>query len=251
MVRIFLGGEVMVQADGRLVREADLPGRQGRIALAHLVTARDNPLGQAELAESLWPGRPAPSWAVSLSAIVSKLRVALAHAGLPRESSITNAFGCYQLRLPSDAWVDVEAGRLGIHDAEAAVEAGEPGRGYGAALVAVTVFRRPFLTGAGGPWVDAQRRNWQAMLARALECMSEALHANGEHGLALRNAEELIALDPYRESGYRRLMRLHAARGDRAMALRVYEDCRQRLRDDLGVGPSAETDALQLELLRS
>ena len=62
--------------------------------------------------------------------------------------------------------------------------------------------------------------------------------------------EELVALEPFRESGYRHLMRLHAGRGDRAEALRVYELCRLRLMDELGVGPSAETEALQLALLK-
>jgi DNA-binding SARP family transcriptional activator len=251
LVRIYLGGEVMVESGAALVREADLPGRQGRIALAHLVMTRDNPLAQADLAESVWPDRLASSWEVALSAIVSKLRVALARAGLPRSGSITSAFGCYQLHLPADTWVDIDAGRLGIHEAEAAIEAGDPSRAYGGALVAATVFRRPLLAGASGGWVDVQRRAWQSWLARALACMVEALRANGEYALALSNAEELIALDPFRESAYRQAMRLHVAGGDRASALRVYEACRERLRDELGVSPSAETEALQLELLRA
>jgi len=87
-------------------------------------------------------------------------------------------------------------------------------------------------------------------MVRALACMTSCLVANGELALALRNAEELVRLEPLRESGYRQLMRVHVARGDRGEALRVYEACRQRLVDELGVGPSAATEALQVSLLK-
>jgi DNA-binding SARP family transcriptional activator len=68
---------------------------------------------------------------------------------------------------------------------------------------------------------------------------------------ALRYANEALALDPYRETGYVRLMRLHMGRGNRAEALRVYEQCRDILARDLGVTPSSQTEAVYCELLTS
>jgi DNA-binding SARP family transcriptional activator len=56
-------------------------------------------------------------------------------------------------------------------------------------------------------------------------------------------------LAPYRESGYRLLMHVHAERGNRAEGLLVYDDLRRRLRDDLGVAPSGETQELHRALL--
>ena len=49
----------------------------------------------------------------------------------------------------------------------------------------------------------------------------------------MRCAAALVALDPFRETGYQSLMRLHHAVGDRAEALRVFERCRA-LREELG-----------------
>src|SRR5262249_44623263 len=57
--------------------------------------------------------------------------------------------------------------------------------------------------------------------------------------------------EPFRESAYRRLMESHIAAGNPAEALRVYEGCRQFLADELGAYPSAETEAVYLEVLRS
>jgi DNA-binding SARP family transcriptional activator len=76
----------------------------------------------------------------------------------------------------------------------------------------------------------------------------EALAANNELTLAVAHAREAVRLDPYRESGYRRLMRLLAANGDRADAVRAYQQCRDLLDKELGVAPSAETESLYREL---
>ena len=251
MLRIYLAGEVQIESEGRLVREADLPARQGRLAFALLVLQRAHPVPREELAEVLWPGRLPRAWSVSLSAIISKLRATLGSVGMDRDGSIVSAFGCYQLRLPADAWVDLDVAAASLHSAESEVASGKAAAAYGGALVAVTILRRPFLPGDDGPWVQARREPLRSELVRALDCMIACLEANGELELAVRNAEELVTLEPFRETGYRHLMRLHAARGDRAQALRVYEACRERLADELGVGPSAETEALQLALLKA
>ena len=66
---------------------------------------------------------------------------------------------------------------------------------------------------------------------------------------ALRYANEAVALEPYRETGYVRLMRLHMGRGNRAEALRVYRRCRDTLARDLGVPPSSQTEAVHREVL--
>ena len=250
-MRVYLAGEVIVEERGRLLREAGLPARQGRLAFAFLVDHRHHPVAHDDLAAAIWPDAIPDAWAVSLSAIVSKLRVALETVGMQRDAAITSAFGCYQLHLPDGAWVDLEVAADTLHTAEGQVTAGNPGAGHGDALVALSILRRPFLPGARGGWVEARREGLRAEMVRALDCMTSCLLANGELALALRNAEELVRLEPLRESGYRQLMRAHVARGDRGEALRVYEACRRRLVDELGVGPSADTQALQLSLLKS
>jgi DNA-binding SARP family transcriptional activator len=251
VIRVYIAGEIQVEAEHRLLREADLPARQGRLAFAYLVDRRAHAVAREDLATVLWPDRLPDAWAVSLSAIISKLRVALESVGLPRDDVINTAFGCYQLRLPADAWVDLEVAAAGLHQAEAKVAAGRAAAAYGDALVALTILRRPFLTGAAGSWVDGRRETLRGYLVQALDCMISCQAATDELALAMRNAEELVAMEPFRESGYRHLMRLHARRGDRGQALQVYETCRTRLVDELGVGPSAETESLQLELLKA
>lgn len=248
MLRIYLTGEVQVERGERLLRESQLGGPQGRFVLAYLVSERKRAVTQSELGDALWPESVPATWTLALSAIVSRLRARLANLGLVRSRIIPNAFGCYQFSPPTDTWVDLEAALHGVDVAEGALVAGNPQGAYGASLLATTILRRPFLPGDDGPWAEARRTTLAGVLIRALDCRVEALAANGELKLALTHAQEAARLEPYRESGYRRLMRVHAQNGDRAEAIRVYLECKRLLESDLGVAPSAETETLYREI---
>jgi DNA-binding SARP family transcriptional activator len=203
---------------------------------------------QAELAEALWPEGVPASWTLALSAIVSRLRARLASLGLIRSHIIGNAFGCYQFSPPTDTWVDVEGALEGVDVAEGAIVAGNPQGAFGGSLVATIILRRPFLPGDDRPWAESRRATLAAVLIRALDCRVDALASHGELKLALTRAQEVVRLEPYRESSYRRLMRLHVQNGDRAEAIRVYLECKRLLELELGVAPSAETETLYREL---
>lgn len=248
MLRIYLTGEIQVEREQLLLRESALPGRQGRLAFACLVLERDRRVSRSQLAELLWPGDTPAAWEGSLSAVVSKLRAWLAGAGLDRQGTLVSAAGCYRLQLPDPVWIDVEAAAAAAHLAEGALLAGRHADAYGPALIASTISRRPLLPGEEGEWVDRQRAELRELLVRGVECLVEALRWNGEWSLALRHARELVELEPFRESGHRRLMALHLERGDRAEALRAYERCRATLASELGVAPSRETESLLASL---
>ena len=244
MLRIYLAGEVAVEHGDLLLREADLAGRQGRLAFVYLVAERERAVTQSELAELLWPDSLPPSWPVALSAVISKLRQRLGTIGLDRDRIIANAFRCYQFRPPPDSWIDLEAAADALHQAEGALQAARPEAAYGPALIATTIARRPFLAGEDAPWVMTRRERLRDILVRALDCRVEALVWNGELALAQDQARAAIELEPFRESGYRRLMQVLVKRGDRAEAVRVYQDCKRRLAEELGVPPSDETESL-------
>ncbi|MGH2942932.1 MAG: ATP-binding protein, partial [Solirubrobacteraceae bacterium] len=62
-------------------------------------------------------------------------------------------------------------------------------------------------------------------------------------------ARELAAREPFRESAHALLMRLLASAGDVAEGIRVYEELRVRLRDELGTVPSPPLVALHEQLV--
>jgi SARP family transcriptional regulator, regulator of embCAB operon len=250
-LRIYLTGRVLVEDSGTvLLDERRLMGRQGRLAFAHLVCEHLRAVSRDELAEELWLSTVPPSWERSLSALISKLRALLASVGIP-DVALTGSFGHYQLLLPADAWIDVEAASEAIDRAESALRGDKPREAWGWAQVAYQISRRPFLTDEEGPWVTLKRSELREVLVRAHECLSEPGVWGTEPAYAVKHAKEAVAIEPFRETSYQLLMRAHAAVGNRAEALRVYERCRSLLSEELGVPPSPQTEAVYLEILRS
>lgn len=85
----------------------------------------------------------------------------------------------------------------------------------------------------------------------ALDCTVECAAANGEMAEAIQAAEDALAIEPFRETTYQRLMRVHAAAGHRAEALRAYQRCCNVLAEELGVPPSPETDAVYTAIVQA
>lgn len=250
VLRVYVTGRLTIEYGAQTVDQSQLPGRQGRLALAYLILHRARAVPRDELLAALWGDRPPPSADTALSALMSKLRSALTKAGVDGPATLESGAGCYQLRLPPGTVVDVETAANSLDRAEGAVRAADLAAAWTSATVAAAVLRRPLLPGEDAPWLDVRRRHLRDLLLRAYDCLVEVWLQRGDTTLAVAVAGSALDIAPFRESGHRRLMRAHAAAGDRAEALRVYERCRTLLRDELGVDPSAETEAVYRTLLR-
>ena len=110
---------------------------------------------------------------------------------------------------------------------------------------------RPLLPGHEGAWVEARRTALHQLHVKSLELLVDVRLAAGQPAQAVGPAGELVALEPFRDSAYRRLLRAHSAAGDRGEALRSYDRYRRVLAEELGVGPSPELEAAYLELLHA
>jgi SARP family transcriptional regulator, regulator of embCAB operon len=245
-VRFYLTGRVCVEG-AVLVDQADLPGRQGRLALVYLVSQRDRPVPVDELAAAIWGDELPGSWETSLRALVSRLRGVLADAA-PDMALVSDA-GCYQARLGA-VWVDTEAAANAVDRAEGAARAGDIGGAWSEATVGAGIARRPLLPGEELEWVATLRGRLRALRVRALDVLAGVYLARGDHSLAIAMSQELVGLEPYREAGYRHLMRAHLAAGDRGEAVRVHEQLRQLLAEELGVDPAPETTRVYEAALR-
>lgn len=248
-MRLYLTSRIRVETDDAVVDESVLGGRQPRLVLALLARERHRPLTKEEIADVLWPVGLPRTWESALRSIISKIRTFLAAAGLPPDDSITSSFGCYQLRLPSAATVDIEIEET-LQQAEDALASGDHSVARTLAADAYDVACGPFLPGAEGEWVDEARSRLRVQRARGLRLLSEAGMDEDPQG-AIAAAEELRELEPFDEYAHRLTMQAHAAAGNRAEALWAYERCRSLLAGELGVDPSLETQALHLELLRA
>ena len=250
--RIYLTGAVAIEHGEHLIREKGFPGRQGRIAFAFLAVHRHRSISRDELVSAIWPDDAAAQTDTALDAILSKLRSMLKSAGFaPADAGIAVASGTVALQLPSNAWIDLEAAANALDEAEGALRRADCAAAWSLSNIAVVISRRPFLPDLEAPWIEGQRRTLRSLQMRALQCLATVSANNGEPLQAIQHAVEMVDLEPFRETAYQLLMKMHAAAGDRAEALRVFAKCRELLRDELGVSPSPQTEAVYLEILRA
>lgn len=231
--KVQLCGKLVVELEGQRVEDR-LPGRQGRLLFAFLTANRNRTLARDELLDALWAdGRDG-----GLAPLLSKLRRVV-----PLHD--------FRVALPHDAWVDVEAADDALHRAESAIAQRDFHRAWGPSQVAMFIAGRTFLPGEEAAWIEDARRRLVELHLRALEAYARAgLGVGGtELAAAVRTGRELARREPYRETGYRVLMEALAGEGNAAEALRVYDELRMRLRDDLGVAPSPPTQELHRRLL--
>jgi SARP family transcriptional regulator, regulator of embCAB operon len=213
--------------------QAHLPGRQGRMLLAYLAANRARPVSRDELMGALWPRTAPAAPGPALSTVLTRLRQTLGQGVLEGRRELS-------LRLPQDAWVDVEAMEARAARAETALARRDLNEALEAGHEALALTERRLLPEFSDPWVEERRREVDERRRAMFEVCARAGLALGGHELAEaeRAARALVTHNPYRESGYALLMEIYAARGDVAEALRVYDTLRMLLREELGVLPS-------------
>jgi DNA-binding SARP family transcriptional activator len=221
-----LGGGLELERDGAAIA---LPrSRRARGLLAWLAL-HPGAHARGSLAALFWPDVLDTSARQSLRAALAELRVALG----PAADCLVTTRATVSLTGP-ELSVDVRrfAGRLDDGDAEAALAA----------------CRGELLTGMDDDWVHDARAEHAIRAVAALEQLARAADAVGDRAQAVAHARAAAALDPLGEDVHRRLIERLAAIDDRAGALAVYEQLTERLRRQLGVGPSAATRALAVRL---
>jgi predicted ATPase/DNA-binding SARP family transcriptional activator len=199
---------------------------QQRLALMGLVAARPDGVLVDDLVELLWPGG-APS-ANALQAVLSKLRKVISPIDVVLEH------GRYVLRGDLDTDLD-ELDRVhaaGDVDAIESLVRGVPLTELGDEPLAVGVRRR----------VDA-------LVGGARARRLESIVRGPDPGAALPELTLLGEHDPHDERWWALRMIAQYRTGNQAAALRLFQDARTRLGDDLGLEPGPELREVERQIL--
>jgi DNA-binding SARP family transcriptional activator len=97
-------------------------------------------------------------------------------------------------------------------------------------------------------WVLIRREQMHWQVIHALHALTESSARIGDYTRMQHYAERQLAREPWHEEAHRQLMTALAARGERSAALAQYKICRRILAKELDTTPSAETEALYIEI---
>ena len=232
------GGFLLRDHEGRVI---ELTGQKDRALLGFLAASPDTPFSRDKLAALLWGDSGDKQARDSLKQALLRLRRAFDR--LSNKPLITNR----QTVILDGAAVRVDVGAF-----ERLLAAGDAA----ATEKAILLYRGDLLDGvlvrapAFEDWLLVERQRLRQLATEAAtRLMAGSLDA-GRRDLAATAGRRLLSLDPLHEAACRTLMRIHADRGERAQALKVFETLRERLSQDLGVAPDGDTVALYHEVRR-
>jgi DNA-binding SARP family transcriptional activator len=238
--------EIFLLGSGVVRRETELNFRTRKVlALLAFLAVEGGMQSRDRLAGLLWVDAAPEAARNSLRNTLSYLR-----EGLGGEQHLQIERQAIGLNLGSGVMVDVheleKAARLALEPGDIPLEAQ-----ISKLELAANLYQGGFLTGFAlgddsefDAWLlerrEIYRRHIQTVLIRLAQLQSNA----GQFSSAIETASKLVALDPLNEAGYRQLIGLQHASGDRFGALKSFEGLQNTLRQELNLEPSPETRAM-------
>lgn len=229
MLTIRLLGPTQVLSGGQ---HLSLTRRKSRAVLYYLA-AHPQPVPRRRLLGMFWPDHSADTARHNLRTTLYNLRQAL--------GDDLNLDGEW-LSLAENAVVDARsfAAALRVPDQDDA-----------ALVAALALYQGDFLADFDLPnaadfddWITVEREHYRRLAINGFQTLSRRYEAAGEYQAALAALQQALFIDPFQEDLQRAGLRLHYLAGDRAGAIRRYEELVRLLDEEMGVPPMAETRSL-------
>ncbi|MDD4904321.1 MAG: BTAD domain-containing putative transcriptional regulator [Candidatus Bipolaricaulis sp.] len=249
-LRVRLFGYPRVECRGEPV---PVPRRKAVALLTYLAVTQSAHSRDA-LAALLWPEQEsARAYALLRNALWLLNQTPLANW-------VTSTRHMIGLRADPGLWIDVVQFRNALSPCRSHTHPGVALCEQGAARLedAVGLYQDRLLAGFV---VDDSRsyEEWQYSeadvlteeLMGALDALADYFETSGQPDRALGYAQRQLATQPLHEAAHRRAMRLRVALGDRAGALRQFDECARLLREELDLSPCEDTTTLAAEIRAS
>lgn len=226
-IRLYLLGSFRLERSGYLL---SLPTRKAEALLAYLVLY-PGVHAREKVAALFWGDSSDEHSRRSLRTALSVLRKRLGDDLLLADREAV------QLNPAFAIWVDAlefqqQAARLlAANDADIAA-------------IDLDLYRGDLLTDFYEDWIAPQREAYRTLWIDTLLRLIQRLRTRGEYAQAITMARRVLGVDPANERAHQHLMFCFATLGDRAAALRQYDECVLQLENELGVEPSQATTAL-------
>ena len=231
---------------GQEIERREWPRERALHLFQLLVCHRGHALHRDRIVEILWPDSSPSTAATGLRVALSALRNALEPERLSGSDGRFVRREGDTIRLAIDAGIRVDVDEFTrMLKAARAGEGGERDQVVASYETALGVYRGDFLEeNPYARWAEEERQRRRAEFLAAAERFSTLLLKYGDAERAARWAETMLQHDPLWEAAYAILMEAQWQQGNRALAVRAFNRCKKRLRDGLGVAPSARMTAL-------
>ncbi len=216
-----------------------------QVLLAYVLLHRQAPIERSKLAFLLWPDSTEAQAQTNLRRELHNLREALPGA----DRFVDSAGRTLHWRADAPATVD-------LIDFETCLSAASAAEARRDAIAARTYLEQAMVAYGGDllparyeDFVLSERERLRNKCLGALEQLAELCVTGRDYPSAIRWTEEILRLEPLRESTCRKLMQLHERGGNRGAALQVYRALAERLQRELQAAPDPASEALFRSIL--
>jgi DNA-binding SARP family transcriptional activator len=218
--------------------------------LAYLILGRHRTYPRESLAGLFWGEQSQEKARGSLNTAIWRLRRALDSDGSSNDAYIlTTHTGELGFNRDSEYWLDVaviedQVRRVITRPVEtiSAADAQELEK-------ALELYQGELLEGFYDDWVLRERESLRMKYISGLSYLLGYYKLRQEWEKCLVFGQRILDLDPLREEIHREMMRLYLASGQRTLAVRQYQICREYLETELDLPPMEETEALYLQII--
>ncbi|MFC0541537.1 BTAD domain-containing putative transcriptional regulator [Kutzneria chonburiensis] len=236
-----LGALEIWTAEGRLT----LPGTRHQRVLATLLLTPGAVVPMARLVEATWDDEPPATATKQVQNCVSALRDRLGDT--EQRLIVTDGPG-YRL-VVTDEQLDLLRFTKHVAEARRQAEKGALREGVREIRTALKLWRGPALDGLGGMLAGRAARLDEQRLDAFESCVDWQL-ALGQHREVIDELAEVVAENPLRERPHAQLMLALDRAGRQADALKVFQQLRVGLAEELGIDPGKDVRELHERILR-
>lgn len=215
-----------------------------------LLLHRHTSLSRESLASLMWPDCTTAQSKKKLRQTLWRLQSALgSHTEAAQEHLILVEAERVRINEQANFWLDVDVFQKTFEFVQSLEGQELDIQKVQALQKAVELYQGPLLEGCYEEWCLYERERFQNMYLVMLEKLMAYYETHRDYDTGILYGMRILSWDKARERAHRRLMLLYYLNGDRAAALRQYEQCVTILDEELGVKPSKRTIALYKQIL--
>jgi DNA-binding SARP family transcriptional activator len=247
MLRITLLGGMSLSLDSEIPEIT----HTAKGLLAYLVLHRNRWHPRQVLTGLFWGNYPEKSAQNCLRTALWRLRRALEHNRVEQGTYlVTSRDHAVAFNCDSPYWLDIAQFESAVQRGLAESVNDMTDRQAAGLESALELYNGELLDGFYDEWLLAERDRFNRLFIKATEHLMQFYHSTGQIEHALAFGRRILHTDPLHEEIHRQMMLFHMENGQRAMAIRQFEICRETLLNELGIEPMARTQALYHQLLR-
>lgn len=215
-----------------------------RSLLQFLVCSGGRLIRREQLMELFWGETSPQRRRSSLNSAVWRIKKALRAVDAPGDLCIDASADCVRLLGTDAPGVEIDIIGLARSLHEASTPDAEEGQIEDLLTVLLHCEGLP-LDGVDDDWAAVERQRLITLRIQALSVAMRHLKERRRYCEAIEFGQRILLDDPFHESALQELLCIHALGGQRARALRLFDEFSSTLRAELGIQPTMETCAMR------